>query len=256
VRISGLLEMADEIENEGETGEDTVSDTVVVTEAIEVAAPLSEEAKNVEEEGSSKKEKKKKPAKVKKPPVEMFRELTPEQAALPWYAVHAYSGSEMRAKLNIEDRVKKYNLEHRFGNILVPQDTVEELVKGKKRTSTRRSFPGYIFVQMDLDETTWHLVKDTAKVTGFVGDSRNPSPISQAEVDSLIAQLQGGGIKPKAKVTFEQGDSVKVIDGPFTDYNGTVDEVKLDKGKLRVLLSIFGRHTPVELDFIQVEKTS
>lgn len=173
---------------------------------------------------------------------------------LPWYVVHTYSGFEQRVKLTLEERVRTHNLGDRFGAILVPQETVVEVVKGQKKTSTRKFFPGYILVQMKLDDDTWHIVKDTPKVTGFVGDSHKPVPLSKQEVDTLIAQLEGGAQRPRPKATFEMGDSIRVVDGPFVDFNGTVDEVKPDKGKLRVLISIFGRNTPVELDFVQVEK--
>ena len=180
--------------------------------------------------------------------------LPPERAALPWYVVHTYSGYEHRAKASLEERFRSKNILNKLGNILVPQETVVELVRGSKRTSNRKFFPGYILLQMDLDEETWHVVKDTPKVTGFVGDSRNPSPIPEHEVQALISQMEGGGQRPRPRVQFEEGDAIKVIDGPFAEFNGTVDEVKADKGKLRVLISIFGRNTPVELDFVQVEK--
>ena len=134
------------------------------------------------------------------------------------------------------------------------QETVEEMVKGAKKTSKRKVFPGYILVQVDLNDDTWHLVKDTPKVSGFIGDSRNPSPLTEPEVAALILQMEGGAKRPRPSKHFEEGDSIKVVDGPFADFNGTVDEVKPDKGKLRVLISIFGRNTPVELDFAQVEK--
>ena len=194
------------------------------------------------------------PKKKEKEPEPALKELDPTRAAYPWYVVHTYSGFEQRVKLTLEERAKQQGLDYQLGNILVPQETVMELKKGQKKTSSRKYFPGYTLVQMDLDEGTWHLVKDTPKVTGFVGDARNPSPVSQAEMDVLLKQLEGGGLKPKPKVSFEEGDAVKVVDGPFADFNGTVDEVKQDKGKLRVLISIFGRNTPVELDFVQVEK--
>ncbi len=180
---------------------------------------------------------------------------TPERVSdYPWYVVHTYSGYEMRAKLNLEERIRTRNLNHKFGTILVPQETVVELVRGQKKTSKRKVFPGYILIQVDLDDETWHLVKDTPKITGFVGDSRNPSSLTKEEFENLVKQMEGGAQKPRPKVHFEEGDAVKVIDGPFADFNGTVDEVKADKGKLRVLISIFGRNTPVELDFVQVEK--
>jgi transcriptional antiterminator NusG len=194
--------------------------------------------------------KKKKRGKV----VQTLKELDPERAALPWYAVHTYSGFEMRVKLSLEERIRLYKMERKFGNILVPEETVVELVRGQKKTSQRKFLPGYILVQMHFDEDTWHLVRETPKVTGFVGNSTSPSPLAPQEVQGLITQMQGGAVKPKPKVNFEQGDAIKVIDGPFAEFNGIVDEVKTDKGKLRVLISIFGRNTPVELDFVQVEK--
>ncbi|MCC6220996.1 MAG: transcription termination/antitermination protein NusG [Deltaproteobacteria bacterium] len=173
---------------------------------------------------------------------------------LPWYVLHTYSGFETKAKSNLEERIRNSGLSDKFGDIIVPQETVVELVRGQRKTSTRKFFPGYMLLQVQLDEETWHLVKDTPKITGFIGDERSPSPLTPQEVDNLMKQMEGGASRPRPRVQFEQGDSVKVIDGPFTDFNGTVDEVKVDKGKLRVLISIFGRNTPVELDFVQVEK--
>jgi len=181
-------------------------------------------------------------------------ELDPARAALPWYVVHTYSGYEHVAKKNLEERIRSGSLEPKFGKIMVPQETVVELKRGVKKTSTRKFFPGYMLIQIDLDDEAWHVVKDTPKVTGFVGDARHPSPLSKAEVESLTQQMEGGAARPRPRVHFEEGDAIKVIDGPFTDFNGTVEEVKPDKGKLRVLISIFGRNTPVELDFVQVEK--
>jgi transcriptional antiterminator NusG len=180
--------------------------------------------------------------------------LDPRRAALPWYVVQTYSGFENQVKLSLEERIRMRDLTEFFGNILVPQENVVELVRGQKKTSKRKFFPGYILVQVDLNEDTWHLVKDTPKVAGFIGDSRNPSPIGDDEVARLTQQLEGGAQRANPKVSFEQGDAVKVVDGPFADFNGTVEEVKPEKGKLKVLISIFGRNTPVELDFVQVEK--
>ncbi|MCB0360035.1 MAG: transcription termination/antitermination protein NusG [Bdellovibrionales bacterium] len=188
-------------------------------------------------------------------PAPVIPVLDAKRAAYPWYVVHTYSGYESRAKLSLEERIRAEGVEDKFGNVLVPEETVVELVRGQKKTSKRKFYPGYILVQMDLDNETWHVVKDTPKVTGFVGDARNPTPLSDDEVKTLIGQIEGGASRPRPRVQFEEGDAVKVIDGPFADFNGTVDEVKADKGKLRVLISIFGRNTPVELDFIQVEKT-
>lgn len=180
--------------------------------------------------------------------------LSEAQRNLPWYVVQTYSGYEQQVKASLEERIRAHGVEESFGDILVPQETVVELVRGQKKTSTRKFLPSYIVVQVELNDETWHLVSSTPKVTGFVGNSREPSPLAPGEVESLVAQMEGGAQKPRPKVQFEQGDSVKVIDGPFADFNGTVDEVKPDKGKLRVLISIFGRNTPVELDFVQVEK--
>lgn len=174
-----------------------------------------------------------------------------------WYVVHTYSGYEHKVKLSLEERVRAMSNPELFGEILVPSEKVVELVKGKKKTSSRKFFPGYILVNMKLNDETWHIVKSTPKVTGFVGGALTPDdvpPISEAEVREIAHQMEEGAAKPKPKVLFEQGESVKVIDGPFQDFNGTVEEVKPDKGKLRVLISIFGRATPVELDFVQVEK--
>lgn len=171
-----------------------------------------------------------------------------------WYVVHTYSGFEHKAKAALEERIRTLGMQEHFGEILVPAEKVVELVKGRKKTSSRKFFPGYMLVNMDLNDETWHLVKSTPKVTGFVGDATNPSPISETEVREITHQMAEGAARPKPKVLFETGESVKVIDGPFADFNGVVEEVKADKGKLRVLISIFGRATPVELDFVQVEK--
>jgi transcriptional antiterminator NusG len=171
-----------------------------------------------------------------------------------WYVVHTYSGYEHKAKAALEERIKALGRSEDFGEILVPAEKVVELVKGRKKTSSRKFFPGYILVNMALNDETWHVVKSTPKVTGFVGDARNPSPISEDEVSDITQQMAEGAARPKPKVQFEAGESVKVIDGPFQDFNGVVEDVKSDKGKLRVLISIFGRATPVELDFVQVER--
>jgi transcriptional antiterminator NusG len=173
---------------------------------------------------------------------------------LRWYVVHAYSGFEFKAKQALEDRVRTHNLTDLFGEIRVPQETVVELVRGQKKTSNRKFFPGYILVQMVMNQDTWHLVKETPKITGFIGDASDPSPLSEEEVARIVHQVEEGAASPRSRMTFEQGETVKVIDGPFTDFNGTIEEVKPEKGKVKVLISIFGRATPVELDFIQVEK--
>jgi transcriptional antiterminator NusG len=171
-----------------------------------------------------------------------------------WYVVHTYSGYEHKAKAALEERIRTLGKQELFGDVLVPAEKVVELVKGRKKTSSRKFFPGYMLVNMELNDDTWHIVKSTPKVTGFVGDATNPAPISETEVRDITQQMAEGAVRPKPKVLFESGENVKVVDGPFADFNGVVEEVKAEKGKLRVLISIFGRATPVELDFVQVEK--
>jgi transcriptional antiterminator NusG len=180
------------------------------------------------------------------------------EMAKKWYAVHTYSGFENKVKKSLEERVRQEALEESVGEILIPMEQVVEMVKGEKKTSKRKFFPGYVLVQMEMNDRTWHLVKGTPKVTGFVGNAKRPEEvpaIRDEEVSRLTAQISEGVMKPKPKVQFDEGDQVRVIDGPFANFNGTVEEVKPDKGKVRVLVSIFGRATPVELDFMQVEKT-
>ncbi|TSE35793.1 transcription termination/antitermination protein NusG [Tepidimonas charontis] len=172
-----------------------------------------------------------------------------------WYVVHAYSGMEKAAERNILERVQRAGMQHKFGRILVPTEEVVEIKNGVKRTTERKFFPGYVLVEMVMDDDTWHLVKNTSKVTGFVGGARNrPTPISEEEVQKIIGQMQEGADKPRHKVEFEIGEMVRVKEGPFADFNGAVEEVNYEKSKLRVSVTIFGRATPVELDFNQVEK--
>ena len=171
-----------------------------------------------------------------------------------WYIVHTYSGFEHKVKVNLEERIKTLGQEDYFGRILVPTEQVIELKKGQKKTSSRKFYPGYIMVQMSLNDETWHTVRNTAKVTGFLGGGQKPSPIPDEEADRIVKQMEEGISRPKPKYTFEEGDEVRVIDGPFSNFQGIVQEVKPDKEKLRVLITIFGRSTPVELDFIQVNK--
>jgi transcriptional antiterminator NusG len=175
--------------------------------------------------------------------------------ALRWYIVHTYSGFEHRVKVALEERIRSFGMEERFGEILVPTEKVVELVRGERKTSARKFYPGYILVRMDMNDETWHLVKSTPKVTGFLGRADKPLPISDEEVQKIIDQMIAGTLKPKPKFEFEKGDEVRVIDGPFTNFHGTVDEVNMDKGKVRVLISIFGRSTPVELEFVQITKS-
>lgn len=173
-----------------------------------------------------------------------------------WYVVHTYSGYEQKAKKALEERIKQHNVEQFFEEVLLPQENVVEMKKGVKKTTKRQFFPGYILVRMELNDTTWHIVKGTPKVTGFVGGSMKPPIVPDAEVERITSQIQEGTLKPKPKVEFEKGETVRVTSGPFSTFAGLVDEVNEGKGKLRVLVSIFGRSTPIELDFTQVEKTT
>ncbi|MDP2430645.1 MAG: transcription termination/antitermination protein NusG [Pseudomonadota bacterium] len=175
--------------------------------------------------------------------------------AMHWYVVHAYSGFEKSVMRALKERVERSGMQDKFGEILVPVEEVVEMKGGKKMTTERKFFPGYVLVQMEMDDDSWHLVKSTAKVTGFVGGTANkPAPISEKEVQSILQQMQDGVEKPKHKITFEIGEVVRVVDGPFNDFNGMVEEVNYEKNKLRVAVTIFGRATPVELDFAQIEK--
>jgi len=174
---------------------------------------------------------------------------------LRWYVVHAYSGMEKAVERNLQERIERSGMQAKFGRILVPTEEVVELKNGKKAVSQRRFFPGYVLVEMLMDDESWHLVKHTSKVTGFVGGAKNrPSPISEAEVMKIVNQMQEGIEKPKPKVEWVTGELVRVKDGPFTDFNGAVEDVNYEKSKVRVSVTIFGRATPVELDFAQVEK--
>ena len=175
--------------------------------------------------------------------------------AMRWYVVHVYSGFEKSVQRTLQERIERSGMKDKFGDILVPVEEVVEMKGGQKNISERKFFPGYLLVQMDLTDDTWHLVKSTAKVTGFVGGSANrPTPITDKEVANILQQVQEGVEKPKPKVLFEVGEAVRVKEGPFTDFHGNVEEVNYDKNKLRVSVLIFGRATPVELDFGQVEK--
>jgi transcriptional antiterminator NusG len=175
--------------------------------------------------------------------------------ALQWYVVHAYSGFENQVKRTLQDRIARSGMQEKFGEILVPTEEVVEMRDGAKRKSERKFFPGYVLVHMEMNDDTWHLVKDAPKVMGFIGGtSDRPAPISQREADYILQRVQEGADKPKPKVLFEVGEVVRVTDGPFNDFNGVVEEVNYDKSRLRVSVLIFGRSTPVELEFGQVEK--
>ena len=180
----------------------------------------------------------------------------PVNPDLRWYVVHAYSGMEKAVERNILERITRTGMQDKFGRILVPMEEVVEVKNGQKKTTERKFFPGYVLVEMVMDDETWHLVKHTNKVTGFVGGAKNrPAPISEAEVMKIVNQMQEGTDKPRHKVEFIVGEFVRVKEGPFTDFNGTVEDVNYEKSKVRVSVTIFGRATPVELEFSQVEKT-
>lgn len=172
-----------------------------------------------------------------------------------WYVVHAYSGYEKTVQRTLKERVARAGLEAKFGDILVPTEEVVEMKDGQKRSSERKFFPGYVLVKMDMNDEAWHLVKNTPKVTGFLGaNGTKPQPISEGEAQRLLKQVVEGAERPRPSVSYEIGEQVKVCDGPFNSFNGTVEEIDEDKSRLKVLVSIFGRSTPVELDFSQVEK--
>jgi transcription termination/antitermination protein NusG len=183
-------------------------------------------------------------------------QAAPVNPDLRWYVVHAYSGMEKAVERNIMEGVNRTGMQSKFGRILVPTEEVVEMKNGQRKTTERKFFPGYVLVEMVMDDETWHLVKHTNKVTGFVGGAKNrPAPISEADVQKIVSQMQEGTDKPRHKVEFMAGEYVRVKEGPFTDFNGTVEEVNYEKNKVRVSVTIFGRATPVELEFSQVEKT-
>ncbi len=172
-----------------------------------------------------------------------------------WYVIQAYSGYEGKVKLSLEERIRQHGMEELFGDILIPKENVTENRPGGRRVTTRTFYPGYVFVQMEMTDETWHLIKDTPKVSGFVG-GRHPTAVPEPEIAQIAQQVAEGAAKPKPKVVYEPGDHVRVIDGAFANFTGTVEEVNAEKQKVKVLVSIFGRATPVELDYGQVEKTA
>ena len=172
-----------------------------------------------------------------------------------WYVVHAYSGFEKNVQKTLKERIEREGMQDYFGQILVPVEEVVDIKNGKRTLSERKFFPGYVLAEMEMTDDSWHLVKSTPRVTGFIGGTANrPLPITQREVDAIMQQIQTGGKKPKPKVEFEVGQRIRVNEGPFADFNGVVDEVNYERNKLKVSVQIFGRETPVELDFMQVEK--
>ena len=171
-----------------------------------------------------------------------------------WYIVHTYSGFEERVRENLQQRIDALGMREKFGEVKIPTETLVEMKSGKKREVQRKFFPGYILVEMHMSDNAWHVVKNTPKVTGFVGAGSKPTPLSKDEVEQILQQVRTAAEKPKPKYSFDKGDHVRINEGPFTSFNGVVDEVNLDKNTLKVMVTIFGRSTPVELDFLQVEK--
>ena len=171
-----------------------------------------------------------------------------------WYIIHTYSGFEKKVKESLEGRVAAFGLGERIGRVMIPTEDVVEVRGGKKVVSTRMFYPGYVLVEMEMDDDTWHVVRSTPRVTGFVGSGQTPSPLSEAEVDSIINRVTTSADRPKPKVTFERNEQVRIVDGPFATFTGVVEEVNADRSTLKVSVTIFGRSTPVELDFAQVEK--
>lgn len=172
-----------------------------------------------------------------------------------WYIVNTLSNCEAKAKASLEERIRQHKMEEYFGEILIPSENTVKMVNGQKQTKAEKFFPSYMFVQMFFNDHTWHLVRGTPKITGFVGGEKTrPAPVPEAEVARINQQMAVGAEKPKPKINFSEGELVRVVDGPFSNFNGTVEEINYEKGKVKVLVSIFGRPTPVELDFVQVEK--
>lgn len=249
-QVEAASDVVDTAEDVVETASDVVdtAQDVVETEVVEAApAPVAEpeEPAQPEVEAAAEEEEEPEP----EPAIKVY-----DNPAFKWYIVNVRTSCENTAKAQIEERATSKGLLEKFGNILVPAENVVELVKGKKATRSRKFFPGYIFVQMDLTDETWHLVKSCSKVTGFVGGGKRPPEVPEHEVMKVTQQMETGAEKAIPKVKFVLGESVTVIDGPFSNFNGTVEEINQEKGKVKVLVSIFGRPTPVELDFVQVEK--
>jgi transcription termination/antitermination protein NusG len=179
--------------------------------------------------------------------------------AMQWYVVHTYSGYENRAKEMLEERIEAYGMQNFFGEIMIPTEDVEEITRGKKgekkiKKSSRKFFPGYLLVHMEMDNDAWHLVRNTPRITGFIGGKMKPMPIPTSGVEELISKIKEGKLRPTVKMSFEKGDSVVIMDGPFSNFNGVVEEVKPEKVRLKVLVSIFGRQTPIEIEYSQVKK--
>ena len=186
------------------------------------------------------------------PEVDVNKEV-PEVVNKSWYVIHTYSGFEQKVKISLEEQFERSSSREALGEIIIPVEDVVEVRKGKKKVSSRRFFPGYILISVDMSRDIWYMIKNTAKVTGFLGSGGKPVPLSEDEVKTIKGQISGETSQPKPKFSFEKGESVRVVEGPFINFNGTVDEVNQSKGKVRVMVSIFGRATPVELEFPQIE---
>ena len=180
----------------------------------------------------------------------------PRNPNMKWYIIHSYSGFERKVKESLESRVQAFGLQEKIGKVLIPTEAVTEVRGGKKYTSERMFYPGYVLVEMDMDDHVWHVVKSTPRVTGFVGTANDPTPLSEEEVNQIVYRVNVGKDKPRIKVKFEKNETVRITDGPFANFNGTVDEVNEDRETLKVMVTIFGRATPVELEFGQVEKVA
>jgi transcription termination/antitermination protein NusG len=181
---------------------------------------------------------------------------TPENPNMKWYIIHTYSGFEKKVKESLESRIQAFGLQEKIGKVLIPTEPVTEIRGGKKYTVERMFYPGYVLVQMDMDDHVWHVVKSTPRVTGFVGTGQQPTPLSADEVNQIVYRVDTGRDKPKIRVKFEKSETVRIIDGPFANFNGIVDDVNEDRETLKVMVTIFGRATPVELEFGQVEKVA
>ena len=185
--------------------------------------------------------------------VDVDKEVPEVDVDKSWYVIHTYSGFEQKVKISLEEQFERSSSREALGEIIIPVEDVVEVRKGKKKVSSRKFFPGYILISVDMSRDIWYMIKNTAKVTGFLGSGGKPVPLSEDEVKTIKGQISGETSQPKPKFSFEKGESVRVVEGPFINFNGTVDEVNQDKGKVKVMVSIFGRATPVELEFPQVE---
>jgi transcription termination/antitermination protein NusG len=237
------------------TEEEVKSENGALPEQADVVAGTQPEADAAELQHSGEEVAKPQPSGEEAAPVEGTEQAAPPNPNMKWYIIHTYSGFERKVKESLESRVRAYpELEHRIGRVLIPTESVTEVRGGKKYTSERMFYPGYVLVEMDMDDNVWHVVKGTPRVTGFVGTGQQPTPLSPEEVQQIVYRVQDSREKPKLKVKFEKNESVRISEGPFASFTGVVDEVNEDRETLKVMVTIFGRSTPVELGFGQVEK--